>query len=496
MSKSGRTRQLKEAERLERQQRQFEEKKAMRRMDRLAAIVSGAVTGVVILALAIYLLMNSLLDNGYFMRKKVSISSDNYQINNAMMSYYFYEEYRDFINRNYSDLDDMGLKSDKSLKKQDSYYKDGTWFDHFMSVAEDRVRKELALAEEAKLSGVKLDDEDKKIIDDTVENLKSRAESSDKTELEYYAYLYGRGVTEKDIRDCLELSSLSEKYYNILKSEYNLTDEEYDKLYSDNIAEYSAVDVTSYAFNYDEFAEAAKSAQSYEEYKSAACDDAAKNYSENYGTEIDRDFAAMFLANLSVTSYPYGQNETVDKSAFKDGVKDGDTFWAEEDGKTVVYYIIKAPYKQDYSTVNVRVIYYSNSTYGDASYAQKSANSALNSWSEGNKTSASFAVLAKENSEDYESASNGGLYENLQKNVLDSAAEEWAFDEKRTEGDCEVVAGDEGCYLMYYEGNGMVSWKSEIFSDSFSKYMDDKYASFIEKYNIASDKKKLKKISI
>ena len=122
MSKSARTRQLKEEERLERQQRQFEEKKAMRRMDRLAAIVSGAVTGLIILALAIYLLMNSLLDNGYFMRKKVSVSSDNYQINNTMMSYYFYEEYRDFINRNYSDLDDMGLKSDKSLKKQDSYF--------------------------------------------------------------------------------------------------------------------------------------------------------------------------------------------------------------------------------------------------------------------------------------------------------------------------------------------------------------------------------------
>lgn len=114
-----------------------------------------------------------------------------------MMSYFFYEEYRNFVNKNYDSIDDMGLSSNKSLKKQKSYYGDGTWYDHFMTAATEKVKQKVALAEAAKSAGMSLGEEENAEIDRTLERKQNAADGRSESLREYLAFMYGRGVTEK-----------------------------------------------------------------------------------------------------------------------------------------------------------------------------------------------------------------------------------------------------------------------------------------------------------
>lgn len=496
MGKTSKKKQIKEAKETQRQERLAAQKKAEQRLNRMAAVISVSAIAVLIVITSLYLGINALLDNGYFLRKSVSVTSKNYEINNAMISYFFYEEYRDFVNENYESLGKMKLSSEKSLKKQKSYYDDGTWYDHFMKLTEENIKTLTALCEEAAKNGIKLAKADLDEIDYLIEKHKSNAKSGQKTELEYYEYMYGRGVTEKDIRDCLSLELLAEKYTEKLLKEFSVPENDYEAQYNKNFQEYNTVNALVYNFKYEENYKNLGNESASDECISAIYKDIIKDYAENYDTELNEDLIDMLITSNMTSTYSYGDDDTLDKFAFSKDAKANDFYIEKTDNGCTAYLLKSAPAKADYTTKNVRIIYSKNETYGSEAYAENFINSLYDDINEAENLKNRFKTLAVTYSEDLESKLNYGGYRNLKKGILEAAVEEWIFTNERKSGDCEIVSGADGKYIILYEGDGLSAWKTSIFDEKYNEYFDNLTKELIEKYNITSNEKNLKKISI
>ncbi|MBQ2236825.1 MAG: peptidylprolyl isomerase [Clostridia bacterium] len=496
MGKTSRKKQIKEAKENERQERLAAQKKAEQRLNRMAAVISACAVAVLIVITSLYLGINALLDNGYFLRKNVSVSSDNYEINNAMVSYFFYEEYRDFINKNYESLGDMKLSSEKSLKKQKSYYGDGSWYDHFMKLTEENIKTLTAFCEEAEKNDIKLAKADLDEIDYLIEKYKSNAKSGQKTELEYYEYMYGRGVTEKDIRDCLSMELLAEKYKDILMKDFSISDEDYQAEYNKNPQKYNTVSALVYSFKFEESYQNLTNENTSDECISAINSDIIRDYAENYDTELDENLINALITSNMISSYRFGEKDALDKFAFSTDAKKDD-FYIEKTDKGCTAYLLKSnPSKEDYATKNIKIIYCANKTYGSEAYAENFINNIYDEINEADNLENRFKTLAVTYSEDLDSKFNYGSYKNLKTGVFEATAEEWVFSEQRKPGDCEIVSGAEGKYIILYEGDGLSAWKASVFDEKYAEYFDKLVGELIEKYNIASNKKNLKKISI
>ena len=496
MGKSSKKKQLKEAKETQKQERLAAQKKAEQKLNRMAAVISVSVISLLIVITSLYLGINALLDKGYFLRKSISISSENYEINNAMVSYFFYEEYRDFINKNYESLGEMELSSEKSLKKQKSYYDDGTWYDHFMTLTENNIKKLTALCEEAAQKGLKLEQAELYEIDYLIEKYKSNAKGSERTELEYFEYMYGRGVTEKDIRDCLAIELLAEKYTETLTKEFSVSDNDYEAEYNKNTQKYNTVTALIYSFKYAENYKNLSNDSTSSECISAINTDITKDYSDNYNSEIDDELIDIFVTGNMTSTYSYGDNDILDKFAFSNQAQKDDFYIDKTDKGCTAYLLKSAPVKADYTTKNVRIIYAKNDTYGSEAYTQKFIKNLYDDINEAENPTQRFKTLAVTYSEDLDSKFNYGAYKNLKNDVLESAAEEWVFSDQRKPGDCEIVLGAEGEYIILYEGDGLPAWKASVFDEKYSEYFDKLTKELIEKYNITSNEKNLRKISI
>ena len=465
-------------------------------IDKIFRFVCGGIGIGVVVALILYISLNSLTDKGYFLRKHSTVTSQNYEINNSMMSYFFYEEYRDFVNKNYSNIDSMGLSSEKSLKKQKSYYGDGTWYDHFMTAAAEKVKEKVALAEAAKSAGMSLDDEEKAEIDRSVERKKTAAEGRSESLREYLAFMYGRGVSEKDVRDCLKLDMLADKYYQSVYDSTVMTDDEINAKYEEEPKKYMSAVCKKYTFKYAENGKKAESAKSFDEYISAVLDDITKDYKATYNLDLEKSMAEVTYYQIGTTSYGYGENKTVDKLAFSDTSAVNGTAVSEKDGEYTGYCVVSLPARAEYVTKNIRLIKMNFKTYGSEQYALRAANSVLESWNDSEKTQIYFKGLVAENSEDTDSYGLGGLYRNLKTGVLESAVEEWVFSDERKENDCDIVTGEDAYYIVLFEGNGVAAWQADIIANNFDGIIKNQIDEFVKDYSVEVTKKYWKKIKV
>ena len=81
---------------------------------------------------------------------------------------------------------------------------------------------------------------------------------------------------------------------------------------------------------------------------------------------------------------------------------------------------------------------------------EKTAKDILAQWESGEKTEASFAELATENSTDPGSAENGGLYTGVTDGQMVAEFNDWCFDDARRPGDTDIVQTTYGYHIMYF----------------------------------------------
>ena len=94
----------------------------------------------------------------------------------------------------------------------------------------------------------------------------------------------------------------------------------------------------------------------------------------------------------------------------------------------------------------------------------------------------SFAALVKEKTDDSGSKSTGGLYEDISagSNYVENFRN-WAIDDTRKAGDTGIVDTEYGYHIMYYVGDGDISYRDAmITNDMLAEDMQEWFKEIME----------------
>jgi len=450
-----------------------------------AAVILAAAC---IIGLVVY---NNVSDSGFFLRKSVAAQSENYEVNGAMMTYFFWTNYDQYasIAETY-----MGLNTSASLKTQVMDQESGTtWFDYFAAMAENYVGELLTLCECAKADGIQLEETDEAYVNDSIASMTATASQYGYDLDTYLRASFGAGVRESDVRDCLELSVLASKYYNQYMDSLEYTDADYDAYYEANKDSFQAVDYISCTIKQDQFiakdadgnpvgsvTEAATAAKAYADSIAAASSEAEfRDAILKYYTDVNGLSAEEAQTKLEACIVE-GMTPSVgtEASDWAFGAKAGETKVVSASGGTAyeVYYLTKEAYRDDTPTRDVRHILLSNDTYG--AKAENKAAEVYAKWEESGFDMTVFETLVTEYTEDPGSLSTGGLYENVSQGQMVAEFDAWLFDAARQEGDTGMVNTSYGCHIMYFAGEGLPAWKvaaeEALMTEAYSAMITEK----------------------
>ena len=419
----------------------------------------------------------------------IAVKSENFAVSLAMVNRIFRSTYNDFISY-YASY--YGFDTSKSSKVQ--YYDEDngiTWYDQFIDTAKSNVKQLLVLCEAAKKDGLSLDDNDKKNIETNIENMRAAADNAGLGFDDYISTTFGAGLTEKDVRENLEQTTLAQKYYQKVYNSFEYTDEEYEKSYEENKESYQYVDFLTFTFGYGTVDSSDSSVTVDEQQKEVAknaANELAKSKTEEEFTEYIRDYLNKNrdYVNLSseeshteeeyktaiesqiesakVTKYAYEATTEAGKWLFDSGRNANDTYVFEGTSSYNVVMILKTPYRDESINKNVRHILFTADTYGSDANAKKKADEVYEEWQKGEADEESFGKLATIYNADSDSgsAANGGLYKDVYQGQMVTELNDWVFAPERKEGDTGIVKTTYGYHIMYYVGDSMPAWKSSV----------------------------------
>lgn len=389
------------------------------------------------------------------------------------------------------DLDEanMNVDFDKKLSEQ-TRTEDGkttTWLEYVQEQVEDSIKDTYAsyykAVKENKGKDPEITDDQKKEIKEALKNYKESAHKYGYTVSGYIEAAMGHGVTKDVFVREATISYIAENYDSDHKNDSDsktYTDKELNAYKKKNESKLQSVDIKMFECDSEDDAKAFKKALKADGSNFAAL--ASKYSSDDFDKKANKDsqettyndMARSTMEGLSVAI------STADDDKKYPGLdwlyssdrKAGDV---RQDSTTVVY-VVKPVYMSDAKTVNVRHILIapeSSKSSDDSSSsksakdctdkewaaAEKKAKSILAKYNSGDKTSKSFAKLAKSNSSDG-NASDGGLYENIIPNQMVPTFNAWCFDSSRKAGDVGIVKTEYGYHIMYFEGkNDQAVWK-------------------------------------
>lgn len=244
--------------------------------------------------------------NGLLTDSQTVVETEHYRINSGMMGYFFtrtFDEYYLETEKQYEHITDqadkeeliaraMGLQSfEHSLKEQEyaQLTEDGrvSVFDYYMRLTEKDVTRMLTFCEAACAHEVSLSAEEYKNVENAVKDERQaykQEKAAAKKAGESYPLFFGTYLKEKydapltvrDLRECLEMIALAEKYEKVLTGQYErdeYTDAMVEEYVMDHAGSFYHADCYVYSNtvrNYN------KSAAKYEEEKAALAEHAAR----------------------------------------------------------------------------------------------------------------------------------------------------------------------------------------------------------------------------
>ena len=376
-----------------------------------------------------------------------------------------------------------------------------TWADYFDKQARESIQQFDLLAEEARLNNITLNDDEKKEIDDQIADLQENADSNDYSLSRFIVVNYGSGVTEKIIREAAENQKLAQKYYQQKQQELmdSINPERINKEFEENKANYTTVGIASFtvAAETPEIAEDASDEEVTAANEKAMAD--AKAKAEGYlaqitddnsvvkiGMEYDKSLTSESIvdkeaAGSKITSI----SEEAENWVYSADRQPGDKAVFEGTNGYTIIYIISLPTRDETKLVDVRHILIKYSTEDSdteptdeqKAAAKEKAESIYEEYKK-NPTIENFETLAKENSEDTGSASNGGLIEDIYPGKTVEGFNDWVFDAARKPGDTDVIESSYGYHVIYYVGNDNPAYwsyqcQSTLASDDMENYNTD-----------------------
>ena len=469
----------------EKERRQAEAARKERSKTILYTVV-GVILAVLVVALLVW-------HSGIFTKGKVVATVNGKDYTVAEMGYYYYPTANMYSQ--------YGLTMDAETLRQS---------------AVDSLQRYAALAAAAEADGVTLSEEGAQSVENTIQQLKNYAAQNNTSFKTYIRNVYGPYMTESLLRECLTRDTLAQEYYTAHADTLTYTDDEltayYDEhtddmdtfTYSSVFIDGSAPSTTDADGNTVEATDAEKATAM--STAKATADKLLQDLED--GGDFDTLAAAATQSGSEDGDEATSYETTVVGSSLANGFSSGSTdcvSWLTNEGRqegdlTVIevadsgYWVLRftgrALDTESYGSADVRHILIKAELAEDATKptdeamdaAKAKAQEILDEYNAGDKTAESFGALAEQYSEDTDSNTNGGLYENLtpSSTAFPSSFIQWVFEDGRQPGDTGLVENDQegqyGWHVMYLQDHTL-TWKytaeNALKSDALSTWTEE-----------------------
>ena len=468
---------------------------------------------VVVILVAALLIWNS----NFFQNRATAVTVNGHNFTAGEVEYYYNSAYQqEYQLYYYSTMGITGLTNfNPATDPKDQYVDEEqtqTYYDYFMESALDALTQVAALTDAAEKDGfsLELSESGKETYDSTISSMKDNATTSGYSYASYLQAIYGSHMTTGIYESCLKRAIMLTEYQQAHQDTLTYTDEDFTTYYDENK---DSIDTFSYEVAFlsgsapSTTDEDGNTVEATEEEKTAAME-AAKANADKLMADVEAggDFAELADTYVQEDSAnTFRSTETTGSSlstTYGDWLKD--TARAEGDinvfESTSGYYVVRFldRYLDETPTADIRhILVKAELTQEDdpatedvdestiptdeaMEAAKAKAESLLAQWEAGDKTAESFGELAKANSDDSGSASNGGLYTQVEEGQMVDTFNDWIFDSEHTEGDTGLVentnSGMYGWHVMYFQAWNDPSWKI----NAKSSFQNDDMTSWIE----------------
>ena len=433
----------------------------------------------------------------------VSVTTDNFELKNSEVSYFFNSVYQDYLNTYSSYISYLGLDTTKSLKAQE--ISEGyTWFDYIMDSAKSQIKQVVLFAEAAKENGMELTEEDKTSIDSQISMLSAYATIYGYPLEGYIKLNYGDAASEASVRECMELQFLADKYREVYVDSLVYTDEDYEAYYAENTDNVVLADYKSYRITIDnggdiseEANEAAKA-----EAKAIADDIASAKTPEEFDEKVRAYLISQLdeeqandeeeLENIETTiagtlnqGYPYSDTTDIGKWVFAEERVEYETTVIENESYYLPIMLVKPEYRDETPTKNIHSIIIDQSQFESADAAKAKADELVESFKQGELTADNFAAL------------DDGVvvYENYIAGDSTTEVDTWVANADRKVGDVEVIENETyGYEILFYESEGIELWKEQARDVLMNEDFNNTIEELTTKYNYTENADNLAKI--
>ena len=464
--------------------------------------------------------------------KQLNTVEFNYFFRDAISSTYsqWYEQYGDSTSSIVSWMLNLDLK--KPLDQQ-AHSDGGTWADRFLQTALKDAKETYKLASLAEQAGHKLTEDEQSELDNSLYYTTMYASLYGyKNADEYLKVLYGPGSDEESFKAYMTLKALATSYYTAKADTFEYEDSDLRGYEEGKYDNYSSFTYSWYYVNYQSYLpkdEPEKSEdgtttptsttkKEYTDEEIAAAKEQAKADAEALAKVLDLEEFQKAVADLPVNESSTTAKVTTSTSVLYPTIPEVYAKWLAEEGReenniTFIadettstddngietsnpngnYYVVMFQSRNDNLRLlaNVRhlLVAFEGEKDKDGNYtqAQKDAAKAeaeklLKEWQDGAATEDSFAALVKEKTDDSGSKSTGGLYEDISagSNYVENFRN-WAIDDTRKAGDTGIVDTEYGYHIMYYVGDGDISYRDAmITNDMLAEDMQEWFKEIME----------------
>ena len=468
---------------------------------------------VVVILVAALLIWNS----NFFQNRATAVTVNGHNFTAGEVEYYYNSAYQqEYQLYYYSTMGITGLTNfNPATDPKDQYVDEEqtqTYYDYFMESALDALTQVAALTDAAEKDGFSLDlsESGKETYNSTIASMKDNATTSGYSYASYLQAIYGSHMTTGIYESCLKRAIMLTEYQQAHQDTLTYTDEDFTTYYDENK---NSIDTFSYEVAFlsgsapSTTDEDGNTVEATEEEKTAAME-AAKANADKLMADVEAggDFAELADAYVQEDSAnTFRSTETTGSSlstTYGDWLKDAaraegdinvfestsgyyvvrflDRYLDETPTADIRHILVKAELTQEDDPATEDVDESTIPTDEAMEAAKAEAESLLAQWEAGDKTAESFGELAKANSDDSGSASNGGLYTQVSEGQMVDTFNDWIFDSEHTEGDTGLVentnSGMYGWHVMYFQAWNDPTWKI----NAKSSFQNDDMNSWIE----------------
>ncbi|MBQ8216160.1 MAG: hypothetical protein IJZ33_07860 [Clostridia bacterium] len=463
----------------------------------LTLVISGGVFA----GMAIY---NAVLDSGRPYRSIVSYKTEHYQINNAMLSFYFYDSlYDGLLERLDAEHPDELKSKFYTLTNQETGKEESvSYFNYYNELAAYDFQSDLLCAEAASDFGVSLDQRDLTFIQNRLKSIENSASSLGLKTGDYLSVTYGRGVKLSDVEDVLTITALADKLYAVFYAGQQITDSEIKTFLSENDLNFTKVDYYLHILTIPSNATAEEQAKlkemaekltgclTDEEFLAELKDQLTEMYGDSEDFDIEKEVESTILSEY-VQPISEDTNE-LDRFLYDPATKQGQNYLSVGQRSYGVVRIKRAQYSSDLPLDTLRLIRLDYDNFPSKASAL-SAMTALKKELTG-KSEQEFIAAVKKETHDEITAFYDGFYPlDDEQGTVEQLIGGKLSDAKV--GDLIEFSDSQSLWLAYYCGKGITV--SEAFAEESLR--SERYTAQInglaEKYEMSYSTSKINRIA-